>query len=428
MKHECKKVVLKNGAEGLLLHIPDAQVMTFDLNFRAGEYLVDDENMWEAPHIMEHMLLGANEKYPKSRLFQAEFEKNGAYSNASTGTYQINYESECADFEWDRVLDLLLLAISKPLFLEDEFQAEFGNVREELAGRSNNHFWHLSLAMREAYGFKVKTYQERLKLMEHVTCSTIKKHYKKTHTTSNMRFVIAGNVFSRQEQIIAALEALPLPKGNHRLELPEEIPHSLAKPLYINNPTVDTMYFYFDSFQLKTLTEPEWDALSLLNIMLTETLHSAILGTAREKGLVYNMGSGFGQTRDNVSWWFGTQVRPQSAPELFDLMVEEIRKVNEGKLEQSAVDAAKQYALGRYQRSGQTVGGVSNGYSGRYFFEDVIDDYYMIPERIAGISKDQMIEASRAMFSDRIWGLGVLGGCGPEIADTLQSRLEAIFK
>ena len=143
---------------------------------------------------MEHVLLGANELIPKARAFQAEFEKNGAYCNASTGTYDITYEAECADFEWDRVLDLLLIAITKPLFLDDEFEAEFGNVREELTARSNNHFRHLSLALREAYGFSVKTDQERLKLMSNVKLPDLQQHYHRTHTTNNMRFVLAGNI------------------------------------------------------------------------------------------------------------------------------------------------------------------------------------------------------------------------------------------
>jgi predicted Zn-dependent peptidase len=90
MKHIVSEVKLANGAEGLLIHIPDASVMTFDLNFRAGEYLVT-EKKWEVPHLMEHVVLGANELIPRARDFQAELEKNGAYSNASTGVYDINY-------------------------------------------------------------------------------------------------------------------------------------------------------------------------------------------------------------------------------------------------------------------------------------------------------------------------------------------------
>jgi predicted Zn-dependent peptidase len=137
MKHTVSEISFKNGLKGLLIHIPAAQVMTFDLNFRAGEYLVD-EKKWEVPHLMEHILLGANEKFPRARDFQAEIEKNGAYSNASTSVYDITYEAECADFEWERILELLLVSITEPLFLREEFQAEFGSAARELRFSGEN--------------------------------------------------------------------------------------------------------------------------------------------------------------------------------------------------------------------------------------------------------------------------------------------------
>src|ERR1039457_403214 len=158
--------------------------MTCDLNFRAGEYLVKTDK-WEVPHLMEHMLLGANELIPKARDFQAELEKNGAYSNATTGVYDISYEAECADFEWDRVLGLLLTAITRPLFLDAEFKAEFGNVQEEMTARSNTHFRRLSLEMREQLGLIAKTDTERLQLMGNVTLDDIRAHYQRTHSAAN---------------------------------------------------------------------------------------------------------------------------------------------------------------------------------------------------------------------------------------------------
>ena len=103
MKHTVTEVTLKNGAKGLLIHIPDATVMSVEFNFRAGDYLVE-EKKWETPHLMEHILLGANERYTKSRIFQAEIERNGAYSNASTSAYDITNAAECADLEWQRII------------------------------------------------------------------------------------------------------------------------------------------------------------------------------------------------------------------------------------------------------------------------------------------------------------------------------------
>lgn len=427
MKHTVHEISLKNGIKGLFIHCPDASVMTFDVNFRAGDYLVE-EAKWETPHLMEHVLLGANELFSKARTFQAEFEKNGAYSNASTGTYDITYEAECADFEWARIIDLLLTAITKPLFLEEEFRAEFGNVREELVARSNNHFRHLSLALRDAYGFKVKTDQDRLKLMENVQIEDIREHYKNTHIAHNLRFVIAGNLPAKRRQTIQSLLAnIELPDGGSRLALPPEVPKSLSSPLYITNETVDNVYFYMDTFLRRRLDDAEIDALSLINMMLTETLYSRILGTAREKGLVYGMSSGFSQTKDSSNWWFGSQVMPRNARELFGIIEKELLAVFDGKIADEDIVGAKQYALGRHQRSGQTVGGTARGYTGRYFFDEVIEDYYKIPERIDNVTKDRIVDTAGAMFAENVWGMGALGSCGQEFVDELHHNIRDLW-
>lgn len=427
MKHVVSEVVLHNGARGLFIHIADASVMTFEVSFRAGEYLVPTEK-WEAPHLMEHVLLGANELIPRARLFQAEFEKNGAYSNASTGTYDITYEAECADFEWDRITDLLLTAITKPLFLQEEFDAEFGNVREELTARSNNHFRHLSLALRQQYGFKVQTDQSRLQLMDNVVLQDIVQHYHNTHTTKNMRFVIAGKLPpTRQKILTGLLENIELQKGTTRLALPVEKPVGLKKPLYIANDTVENLYFYVDTFMSRRMEEPEQDALNLLNTILTETMHSRIFGVAREKGLVYGVSSGLGQTAYSTNWWLGAQVMPKNAQRLLDIVTKELERVFEGDIGEEDIEGAKQYALGRYQRSGQTVGGTAAGYSGRYFFDDTVEDYYKVPQRIAAVTKDGMVKITQDVFAEEVWGLGCLGSSGEEFVGNLHRHVAALW-
>jgi predicted Zn-dependent peptidase len=428
MKHTVTEISLKNGARGLLVHIPDASVMTFDINFRAGEYLVPAKK-WEVPHLMEHVLLGANELLPRARDFQAELEKNGAYSNASTGVYDITYEAECADFEWDRVLGLMLLAISKPLFLQEEFDAEFGNVQEEMAARSNNHFRRLSLEMRESFGLIVKTDAERLQLMNNVTNEDVRKHYERTHHTPNMRFVVAGNLTPKRQETIEKLFAnVELPNEGERFVLPNELPKCLVRPVYVPNDRVENLYFYIDTFMNRRMTDPETDALNLVNTMLTETLYSKILGTARERGLVYGMNSGLSQTKDASNWWFGAQVSDKNAVPLFNIIVDEMHKVLAGEISAEEIEATKQYSLGRFQRSAQTVGGTASGYSGRYFFDEVIEAYNEIPERIKAVDKKTIVDIARQMFTDDVWGVGVLGDCGEEFVGELGTRIAPLWR
>lgn len=409
MIHAVTEVELKNGAKGLLIDIPGATVMDLEINFRAGEYLVSRQK-WEVPHLMEHVLLGANEFIPKARAFQAEFEKNGAANNASTGFYYITYEAECADFEWQRILDLMIVAVSKPLFLRDEFKAEYGNVKDELTARSNNHFRTLSLTAREAHGLLAMTDRERLKQIKNVKLKDIKDHYARTHTTSNMRFVVAGSLKGRKEAVKRMLEAVPLPKGRSQFELPNETPQNLNNPVFIARPSVKNVYFDIDTFACTRFNDADMDALELVNGMLTGSLYSRILGEARERGLVYNMGSGVEVMRTATEWWFSAQVIAKNAPALFEIIVRELQRIKAGDVSDEDIEAAKQYWLGRHQRSAQTVGGTMAGYTGRYYFDGIVNSYDAIPERIKSVNKERIVESTRRMFSEHIGGLSVLGG------------------
>ncbi|HET9722198.1 MAG TPA: insulinase family protein [Candidatus Saccharimonadales bacterium] len=428
MKHTVVEVELNNGAKGLFINVPGAMVMDFEFNFRAGEYLVP-RTKWEVPHLMEHVLLGANEFIPRARLFQAEFEKNGAGNNASTGLYHITYEAECADFEWKRILELMITAISKPLFLADEFKAEFGNVRDELMARSNNHFRTLSLTAREAQGLLAMSDRERLRQIRNVRRKDLMEHYRRTHTGKNLRFVISGNLAGRTAEIKKMLENFGLPKGRGLLALPNEKPVHLEQPVFVARPSVKNLYFELETFALTRFDDAEMDALELVNGMLTATLYSRILGEARERGLVYSMGSGIDVMKNVTGWWFSAQVIARNASALFEIIIREVERVKQGDIGSEDLEAAKQYWLGRHQRSAQTVAGTMAGYTGRYYFDEVVNDYEAIPERIRAVSSECIGQVSQRMFTDKIGGLGVLGGASRSrtLAEALNQQIQPLW-
>ncbi len=168
---------------------------------------------------MEHMLLGANKRFRSPNNFFKEFNKNGAYCNASTGDYDIVYEAECADFETDRILDLLCLAIEAPLFVKEAFVAEKSNIKDELRGLHNDHFSRLVIGLSKAMGYKELNFSEREKQLKNIHLDDIKDHYKRTHHTSNLRFIIAGPVSKHKPAITKRLQRLDLDGGKGRISL-----------------------------------------------------------------------------------------------------------------------------------------------------------------------------------------------------------------
>lgn len=422
MKHTVSELTLKNGLKTLVLQVPDAPVIACEIGFRAGEFLLPREK-WETAHIMEHMMLGANAGFETSRDFQAALEKNGAYSNASTSAYDITYEIESAHFDTERVLQLLTGALQKPVFKANEFKAEFGNVAEELEGRSNNHFRTLNIAIREAQGLCSVSDTERVGLMKHVTKDDIRAHYSATHSIENARCIIAGNV---TKQHLDVLSSLQFACESPRIAMPKETPKHANAPLVITKLDVPNYYFYIDMYANKRFDQRDRDALGVLSTLLTETLHSLLFGTARERGLVYAMGSGQQHIKDYSSFWLGAQVSKKNAAELFHLIADMLADIIKKGVSAKDLQAAKLYMLGNHERSAQTVRSLLSRYSAPYFRDDVIANELEYDKRILAVTNQDIMTALTTVLSGP-WMLGLLGDVTDEHAKQLYDILTPLF-
>lgn len=427
LRHKVKHIKLASGLEGLIIDTPKTGVVVAEVSFRAGEFMLPREK-WETAHMMEHVLLGANKQFSKARDFQAAIEQNGAYSNASTSVYDVTYEVECADFEWKRVVGLLLEGISTPLFLQEEFDTEKSNVKEELISRSNNHFRHLNLGLRQAMGMRSLTDPERVELLDGVTRDDLVAHYKKTHTLPNARFIIAGNFKGNYDEVMELIEnKLTLSDKGERIPMPDESPVTPEGPLTVRKPSVPNIYLYLDMYSTRVFNDKEIIALQLLSTMLTETMYSRIFGTAREKGWVYGMGSGLAPLGSATGWWLGAQVSKTNSGPLLRLIRDECKRLANGEIEIADFDAAKKHLLGKTMRSGQTASGLVNRY-GRFYMDDEIDNMNRLTTKLKKLSPKDCIKTFQELVGDNVWGIGVLGATSKVPATKLHRYAGEIFE
>ncbi len=425
MNHSVEEVRLKNGARGLLIDVPEATTMNMQFHFRAGNRYAKSKDIEQVAHLMEHMAFGANARFKNESDFEFEFTKNGAYRNAYTSDLSMVYEADCADFEWDRILDLQKLAICQPRFNEDELIAEKGNVRSELTNYLNDHHRILWPRIQQLLGEDVLTYRQSLPTIGNVLLEDIKEHHKRTHTTNNMRFVIAGKLKGRKAEIKRQLESFKLPSGK-RFDIPKDELHK-ASPAIIRRKDATNLTFGFFMAIPKELNTEELNAMHHLDHILTGTMHSRIFGAARRKGLAYNINSYTGVGFYDSGWDISGQVNHESADELFDIIVSEINNVMNGKLTTSEVEAAKSFALGRYQMGAQTVAQISGFYTSRYFADGLIKDYYKIPETIKNVTMEKMVETARRFIQEDKWVLAAVSSGEKQQISDLGDKLEKIF-
>ena len=421
MKHSVEEITLKNGAKGLLIDIPGASVMATRIQFRAGMRYAKNPEVYEIPHIVEHLAFGANAKYKDEQAFEAEFTKNGAYHNAWTSDAFIVYEAECADFEWDRILSLQELAVAKPRFNEEELSSEKGNVRSELTGYQNDYSRLIWPKLQQELGEKVLTYSERLKTINNIELKDVREHHRRTHTANNMQFIICGNLRGRKRKIIQMLENWDLKPGE-RFDMPMSN-YTGTLPILIRRKDASNVCFGF-SFVIQRPLEPrEQYALGCLNHILNGTMSSKIFGTARKRGIVYGIGSSAATDNWSSTWDFDGEVNSENANELFDLIAVELAKVINGDLSESDIEAAKMYLLGRHQMLAQTADQISNYYMRDYIVTGAYEPMTEAPKMIEEIDKSTIVSLAREFMQSGISGLAAVGNMNRSVVDELWGRV-----
>jgi len=426
MKHTVEEIRLKNGARGLLIDVPEATTMSMQFQFRAGNRYTKSKKIEQVAHIMEHMAFGANARFKSEQDFEFEFTKNGAYRNAYTSDLSMVYEADCADFEWDRILDLQKLAICQPKFDEDELNAEKGNVRSELTNYLNDHHRILWPRVQQLLGEDVLTYRQSLPTIGNVTLADVREHHRRTHTTNNLRFVIAGKLQGRKAEVKRQLEGMQLP-GGERFEVPRD---TLVKagPSVIRRKDATNLTFGLFMAITRELSDEELDAMHYLNHILTGTMHSRIFGAARQKGLAYNINAYTGTGFYDSGWDITGQVNHEAAGQLFDIIVRELRNVLDGKITEEEVNVAKSFALGRYQMGAQTVSQISGFYTGRYFDDGFIKNYEKVPEMIKNVTAERMVDTARTFMKEDIWVLAAVSNGDKQELVELNDKVTKLFE
>ncbi|MBR3248964.1 insulinase family protein [Candidatus Saccharibacteria bacterium] len=421
MKHLVEEVKLRNGARGLFVDIPGASVMSTRVQFRAGMMYAKGKRVYEIPHVVEHLAFGANAKFKDEQAFEAEFTKNGAYHNAWTSDISVCYETECADFEWERIMDLQKVSICEPRFNEEELKSEKANVRSELTGYMNDYYRLLWPRVQQAVGEDILDLPERIKTIPNIELKDIREHYRRTHTARNMRFIIAGKIKGRRRQLIRMLEEWDLKEGRE-FEIPTADLHS-SEAVAIRRKDASNITFGFSLVTPRHLEPSEVFAMNCLNHILNGTTNSKIFGAARKRGLVYGMGSSVAANAASSYWDFDGEVNVENAEELFELIQTELMKTLNGEIMDMDFLAAKSYALGRFQMGAQTPSQIADYYAEGYFTNGTIMRYDATPNLIKSIDKFKMIELAREFADSGIRGFAAVSSVEKAFINELENRL-----
>jgi predicted Zn-dependent peptidase len=427
LKHTVEEIHLKNGAKGLFIYAPDTTSIHYDVHFRAGNHYARRREIQQVAHVMEHMAFGANSEYADMDEFSQELSKNGGYSNAFTGTIEMVYEVDAPIIDWNRILTLEELSITKPVYTEEQLQAEKGNVREEILGYHNNYGRIVWQEVYRAVGLQRWYDPEELKAINAVTLEDITEHHKRTHTTKNMQFIFAGDLQPHRDEIIEQLEKWSIPEGELLAAPKDELK---AAPLtYVERDGLSNLTFQLSLFINEKLTEEERYAMGILRHIITGTFHSRIFGAARRKGWCYGMDS---WVDDSVTgawvWGVDGQVSAENAQSLFELIATEVARIAKEGVTDKELEGAKSYRLGDLQMGTDTVRSLVRWYSDEYYDYSEINIVEDTFTHVNAVTSAQIQETLQKFLCSDIWTLGIVGKVSEQERNQYQAAFQKVLK
>lgn len=424
MEHELKEINLEQGAKALFIDIPGSLAVDTLATLNAG-FLFNTPKQFELPHVMEHMMFTTT-KHPKKNQFSAAVERYGAMSNAFTNFFQIGYVYQCAGFDTKRILGLLGEQLTRPLFDGQELTTEVGNVREELSNYLSDHD-RLSNENLYVAMTNLPTLGERITQLSSMTAGDLKRFYRKTHTSANLRVLVAGDLARHGTVVKSQLKSLSrqLPAGQP-LSLPRLDYHALDKPV-IETRNIEQVYFHCFSYAGEQLPLPEYRGAQLVDRLLSAGFKSRIFGRVRERGLAYGFSSGVAREPHNTEFWFASFATADNIEEVFQIVTEEVQDVLAGNVSDREFEEVKDLVKGVFARRFQSTDSLISYYKTYALFGDYLP-FTEYPELIDAITKEEALESFRKLFARRTWGLSLVGNIKARQAARLKRTLDGIWQ
>ncbi len=397
MEHTVEEIELIPGAKGLFIDVPGSRVVNVKVYFRAG-FQFGSPGKYETPHLIEHHVFNGTRRYPKNNSIMVELERNGANRNAFTSPDYIGYWFECAEFEVDRMLELLTELVARPTFPAEHYETERGNVRSELQRNATD--WGNVAAVRSTaanYPWRSLDYLTRLEQLDSITHDDVVGHYRQTHHARNAVFVVAGAVGENRDKIERGLRGLfeELQPGELK-PLRDDIGLGQKAPL-VQHEDIKAIY-YNASWYAEGGERQELAALRLLRALLTDGFSSRVLGQVRQKGLAYGIGSGFSHSRSSASFAFAGFADPEKLAGIFDVVASECADIVANGVAAAELEEARKRVIGGITVGTQTVSSISSWYIGDYADEGFIESYEEYFELLEALTGADVQAAASKIF------------------------------
>jgi len=407
MDYSVNKTILANGIKIITRKMPHLRSVSMGVWVNVG---ARDESLVESglSHFIEHMIFKGTKKRTAFEIAK-EFDAIGGHTNAFTSTENTCYHAKVMDTHLDTMVDILSDVFLNSLFHDKEVENERAVVLQEIGMAEDNpdEYIHILSGMNfwgeHSLGRSVLGSRENINKFN---SDTIKTFFHRFYQPERIVVSVAGNLEHGHFMDIAGPVFESIQPGN---DYSERITPDENCKVNIHYKDLEQVHICLGTKGM-SITDPRRYAFSLMNTILGGNMSSRLFQEIREKrGLAYSVYSYASSFVDTGMFGAYAGVAPDNIQTSIRLILKEISKIKEMRVDSNELRYAKEYTKGNLMiasesNDNQMVRMAQNEtHFGRYIpMEEVINN-------VEAVTENDILELAESLFPSNRFALTLLG-------------------
>jgi len=401
------KTVLHNGIRILTQKMPYVRSVSMGVWINAG---ARDEALSEngLSHFIEHMIFKGTARRTAFQI-AGEFDAVGGNSNAFTTMETTCFHAKVMDTHLGIMADILCDIFLNSLFDEKEVENERPVILQEIGMIEDSPEDYIHLLAENTFWGDHPLGRSVLGTRENIAgfdAENIRRFFHRIYQPGRIVVSAAGNLEHEQflDLVGPAFESLIPGNG-----FPERTAPQFHSQTAVYPKELEQVHICLESPGL-AITDPRRYAFSLMNTILGGNMSSRLFQEIREKrGLAYSVYSFINSYEDTGIFGICTGVQTDKREMTVDLLLKELQKLKENKVEPMELSHAKEFSKGSLLLSSES----SDNRMVRLAQSEIhFGKYVPLPEiidNIEAVKEEEILDLADTLFQPDKYVLTLLG-------------------
>ena len=407
MASKINKTVLDNGIRVLTNRMPHVSSISMGVwaNVGARDETSDENGL---SHFIEHMIFKGTKRRTSYQIAK-EFDAIGGHSNAFTSMENTCYHAKVMDTHLTTMVDILSDIFLNSVFDPKEFEKERPVIFQEIGMIEDNPEDYIHVLSGNAFWGENPLGRSIIGSRENITrfnAKTLKKFFQRFYQSERIVISASGNLSHDAfvNLIRKAFESIH-PSNS----FPERITPTGRFNIHLHHRKLEQVHVCIGTKGL-AIADPKRYAFSLLNTILGGNMSSRLFQEIRERrGLAYSIYSFISSHVDTGMFGVYIAVDPKTSLKSTELILREMRKLKEMRVDPTDLNNAKEYTKGGLLLAAESVDNhmvrlaQNEIHFGRQIpLKSVIDE-------IETVTGDEIIDLARYLYQSEQLALTMLG-------------------